>query len=334
MTAPQSASAIAHPNFALIKYWGKADVALNTPAVASLSITLDGIATRTRVVFDPALSGDEVLLDGVPARPREAGRVSAVLDLLRAAAGNPTRARVESRNDFPTAAGLASSASGFAALVVAADRALATGLSPAELSALARRGSGSAARSLFGGFVRMHRGTAADGADAIAEPLLAAPDWPLRVVIAITSARRKAHLSTDGMRATATSSPYYPAWVAGNDVDVETAMDAIKTRDFVALAAVSEFSCLKMHGLMLSSQPGLVYWNAATVAALHCVRELREEGAEVFFTIDAGPQLKAVCTAQSESRVVEALTAVPGVERVLRCGLGPGARTDPGNGSR
>jgi diphosphomevalonate decarboxylase len=189
------AAARARANIALVKYWGKADPLLNVPAVGSVSITLDGLFSETEVEFDGTLDGDSLVLDG-EADAAALARVSACLDLLRSRAGVADRARVASRNNFPTGAGLASSASGFAALVAAAADALDLSLSARELSILARRGSGSAARSIFGGYVEMHAGVSADGDDSYAEQLLEPEAWPLRVVIAITSRERKPTGST------------------------------------------------------------------------------------------------------------------------------------------
>jgi diphosphomevalonate decarboxylase len=320
------ALAQAQPNIALVKYWGKRDDALNLPAVGSLSITLASLWTRTRVVLDPALAADELTLDRRAARPQERARVQRMLAQLRARCGSATHAHVESTNNFPTAAGLASSASGFAALAVAAGRAYGLELSCAELSRLARQASGSAARSIFGGFVEMAAGTAADGNDSVAQPILEAEAWPLEVVIAITSSGEKAVGSTEGMVRTALTSPYYAAWVDTSPQDLVAARAAVLKRDFEALATVSEHSCLKMHALALSADPGLVYWNGATVEALHAIRALRGAGNGVFFTIDAGPQVKAVCLPGQAAPVVAALRALPGVAKVLHTGLGAGAR--------
>ncbi len=315
-------TARAGANIALVKYWGKRDQQLNLPAAGSISITLAGLETRTTVTPDDALEGDRFSLDGVEQAP---ARVSAVLDLLRELAGERVYCRVESRNGFPTGAGLASSASGYAALVTAAARALGLDLSDTKRSELARRGSGSAARSVFGGFVEMDAGRREDGSDAVAHSLLGADRWPLEVVVAITDAGSKAVGSRDGMNHTMRTSPYYGAWVATIAQDLDFAREAIERRDFEALAEVSEHSALKMHASMLAARPGLIYWNAATLSCLHTVRALRAEGAGVFFTVDAGPQVKAVCLPGQGRQVADALLQQSGVAEVMVSALGAGA---------
>jgi len=318
------AAAQAQPNIALVKYWGKRDAELNLPVVGSISITLDSLWTRTEVRFVPGAVQDRVSLNG---RSDESvtKRVVACLDLLRQRAHIDWGAVVDSRNNFPTAAGLASSASGFAALVYAGGRALGLELSEAELSILARRCSGSAARSVLGGYVEWTRGQLADGSDSAAHPLLAADAWPLRVAVAITSTAAKQVGSSEGMRRTAQTSPFQAAWIATQETDLAAARNAILTCDFDALALVSEHSCLKMHALAMAAQPGLLYWNGATVECMHRVRTLRQQGLPVFFTVDAGPQLKAVCAPSAIEKVKAALREVPGVFDVLDSGLGAGA---------
>ena len=313
----------ARANIALIKYWGKADVALNVPAVGSISIALDGLWSETEVEFDESLSADTLVLDG-QSRSEQLARVTQCLDLLRARADVESCARGISHNNFPTGAGLASSASGFAALATAAARALDLEISPRSLSIIARQGSGSAARSIFGGFVEMHAGLLPDGTDSFAEPLLAADVWPLEVVIAITERGEKAVGSRAGMEQSAASSPYYPDWVTTSPADLSRGRHAILSQDFENLADVAEHSCLKMHAAAMAAQPPLIYWNAATVACLHAVRDLRRSGVPVFFTIDAGPQLKAVCEPGAGRDVEQTLRDVPGVLDTLVTGLGPG----------
>ena len=313
----------ARSNIALIKYWGKADAALNTPAVGSISITLDGLWTDTEVRFDASLDADRLVLDGVE-RADQLKRVSACLDLVREKSGRSEFAEVFTGNNFPTGAGLASSASGFAALVGAAAAALDQDWSERELSILARRGSGSAARSIFGGYVEMYKGTATDGSDSYAEPLAAADSWPLVVLVAITESGEKKVGSGPGMALSAESSPYYSSWVSSHPPDLDTARNAIMERDFSMLAEVSESSCLKMHAAAISTAPPLIYWNGATIDCLQLVRALRADGVPVFFTIDAGPQVKAICLPEVADQVEVALAGASGVRRVIRTPLGPG----------
>lgn len=315
----------AHPNIALVKYWGKRDAALNLPAVGSVSITLDRLWTRTRLRLLPGKSPDRVVLNG-QVNVAAARRVSRFLDLLRQRAGVDWGVEVESHNNFPTAAGLASSASGFAALALAGANAFGLELAPGDLSALARRGSGSAARSIFGGFVEWAHGTRADGTDSVAQPLLGASQWPLRVVVAVTSTAAKSIGSSEGMQHTAATSPFQNTWIQTQQADLDAARAAILGRDFEALADVSEHSCLKMHALAMGARPGLLYWNGATLEAMQRIRALRAEGVPVFFTVDAGPQVKAVCLPTAAEVVAASVREVPGVLDVIECGLGEGAR--------
>lgn len=322
--APKTASARAGANFALIKYWGKRDTPLNLPDVGSISLTLDALHTETTIRFDPALAADELVLDG-HASPDRTRRISAFLDVLRKRAGVECAARVETANNFPTAAGLASSASGFAALTVAAAAALDVDWNEKVLSELARIGSGSAARSIFGGFVEMARGRYKTGSDSVARPLADRRHWPLQVAVAISTRAEKAVGSTEGMQRTAETSPFYRSWVEHQPADLDEARAAIAGKDFQRLAEVSEGSALAMHGLAMSARPGLLYFNATTMECLHRIRALRNTGIPVFFTVDAGPQVKAICEPVALPSVRDALADVPGVVDVVESGLGPGA---------
>ena len=322
----RTANARAHSNIALIKYWGKRDAGLNIPAVGSISLTLDALSTDTRVTFHSGLEQDEFWLAGIRA---DATRASHLLDIVRDSSGVGSRAVVESTNNFPTAAGLASSASGFAALAVAASAAAGLSLDDRELSILARRGSGSAARSLFGGIVELYAGTRDDGLDSFAEPVLAREAWPLTVVIAITELEQKSVNSTAGMGGSALTSPFYPAWVDTSEDDLVAMRLAIVNRDFEQLGELAEYSCLKLHALMMSTLPALLYWNAATMAVIHVVRELRASGIPVYFTIDAGPQVKALCLPEHARAVADALGRVAGVHETRISALGRGAQLLP-----
>ena len=331
MTAVLTAQAIAHPNIALIKYWGKlSNNEHNEPAVSSLSITLDTLETKTRLTFDTALVQDEFFLNGSRDN-KKLTRVTQNLDKLRTLADIKTHCKIESENNFPTGAGLASSASGFAALVVAGDKALNLNLDFQKKSMLARSMSGSAARSIGGGFVKIFLPNKQEDhpqfGSTYAEKVADQNHWPLEICVAVVSEKEKSIGSTEGMEASRFTSPYYSAWVEGNDQDIEEAEALIKNKDFQKLADLSEFSCLKMHALALATRPGLIYWSGATVEAMHCIRQLRASGIPVFFTIDAGPQVKAICAPGYGDQVEDCLKDVVGVQRIIRCGLGKGAYT-------
>jgi diphosphomevalonate decarboxylase len=311
--------AIAQPNIALIKYWGKSDVARNLPAVGSISITLDELYTTMSVESDAAAAGDVLIVNGVE-DVSMLSRISKCLDTVLGT--DRDRMRVTSEFNFPLAAGLASSASAFAALVVAADAAAGSNRPTSELARLAGAASGSAARSLYGGFVELDN----TNDDIEVYTLLPAADWPLRVVAAITELGPKAVGSTEAMEISRKSSPFYDRWIEQQPDDLAAAREAIEARDFQALAAVAEHNCLKMHSVMWASRPPLSYWNSATLECMETIRGLQRDGVDVFFTIDAGPQVKAVCTADAESQVAGALQSATGVREIMQSGLGDGAQ--------
>ncbi len=321
------AVAEARTNIALVKYWGKRDTALNLPAVGSLSLTLDGLSTRTEVRFDAALNIDSLELNGERETAGAFGKVSKFLDLVRAEARITHRAAVVSANNFPTAAGLASSASAFSALALAATRAAGLRFEPRALSVLARRGSGSAARSLFGGFVRMHRGELPDGADSFAEPLAGrtAEDMDVHMVLGITRKGPKETLSTDGMRHTAETSPYFAAWVATSEPDLADAEAAIARGDLEALGVVTERSALTMHASALAARPAVLYFAGATIEGYRAVVAMRKSGIPAWFTCDAGPHCKALTDGKHAEEVARRLAEVPGVIETRVCRPGRAA---------
>src|SRR5882724_4814910 len=316
-------TARANVNVALIKYWGKRDETLNLPTTGSISLTLDGLWIDASCGFG-AGPHDECEIDGDPSPTDDATRVQRFVDVVRSEAGIDAPARIRTTSGVPKGVGLASSAAAFAALALATSRAAGLRLEPPALSALARRGSGSAARSVFGGFVEWRRGERADGCDSVAEPLAPPGFWDVRVVVAVTSSAPKAVSSRAGMERAATS-PFYPAWVAGAEADLAQARAAIRARDLEALGLLAEHSALKMHAVGMAARPPLLYWRGATIECLHAVWALRAAGTPAFVTIDAGPQVKVLCTPDDARRVAEALRAVPGVERVLTCAPGGGA---------
>jgi len=317
--------AVAHPNIALAKYWGKRDRGRNLPAVPSLSVTLGGMTTTTRLTTADV---DALWLDGTERAGRPLERVSAMLDLLwseAARAGARPRACVESRNDFPTAAGLASSASAFAALAVAGDGFLGTALGVERLSCIARRVSASAGRSLFGGFVELPAGAPGD-AHLPAAPLAPPEHWDLRLVVAVTTEGAKDVGSTEGMNRTTETSPFYAAWVDAAPALARRVREAVVARDFEALVAPVEQSALAMHASAIAADPGLLYWNGTTVEVLRAVRRLRAGGVPACFTIDAGPHVKVLTLPEAEGEVTRAMSELPGVLRTISARPGGGAR--------
>jgi diphosphomevalonate decarboxylase len=328
------AAAIAHPNVALSKYWGKREGGGNFPAVPSLSVTLAGLATRTVVRFDAGLGEDRVFLNGAPADPGARERAVGLLDRVRRVACDARRAEVRSRNDFPTASGLASSASGFAALALAATRAAGLDWDASRVSDLARRSSASAARSLFGGFVELAAGPIrtpesgpVDDEVLAARPVAGADHLPLAVLVCVTTEAPKALGSTDGMRRTMAESPYARAWLDEAPRLHARLRDAILARDFAAVGALAEASMLAMHASAIAA--GVSYWNGATLEALGAVRALRAQGTAAFASIDAGPHVKVLTLAADAARVAAAMRSVPGVLRLIEARPGEGASLHP-----
>ncbi len=324
-----TATARAHANIALAKYWGKADAAFNIPAVPSVSVTLQALSTTTTVAFDAKLGDDEARVGGVVQTGRPKARVSELLDRVRDAARMSWRARVTSENDFPTASGLASSASAFAALALAASTAAKVGWDVPTVSDLARRSSASAGRSLFGGFVRLPAGS--PGTTYLpSEPIAPADHWDLHVVVAVISDRPKAVGSTEGMNRTASTSPYYDAWVALGPKLAARIERAIEIRDIVALGEAAEQSAFAMHASALAAAPAVAYFEPATVETWQAVRKLRDRGVPAYVTMDAGPHVKVITIAKHAAEVSQCLEAVPGVLRTIDSRLGgPAALAEP-----
>jgi len=312
------AIARAQPNIALIKYWGKRDADRNLPAVGSISITLAELYTTMCVEYDDALLDDALIVNGC----NDIGMLPRIQRCLGTVLGEHRRpVRVTSQCNFPIAAGLASSASAFAALTVAAGALAEEKRGIDELASLAGRASGSAARSLYGGFVELEN----SAEDISVSSLQPAGDWPLQVVVAITATGPKPVSSTEAMEISRKTSPFFERWVEQQPGDLAAAREAIAARDFSSLAAVAEHNCLKMHSVMWGSRPPMIYWNSVTLGCMQTIRDLQADGVSVFFTIDAGPQVKAVCTPEDAAQVHGALAKTTGVEAIMLSGLGEGA---------
>ena len=358
----RKATCRAGSNIAFIKYWGVVKAAsaaisgqrsvasedLNIPLNNSISMTLADAHTTTTVAWDNSanLPTDRIVIDGVQLQGAPAERIVAHIDRLRALASVPYKARVVSNNNFPMASGIASSASGFAALTVAASAALGLRLDATQLSAVARQASGSASRSLFGGFVEWERGWGEGESEeergeregesllsphstfldsgSVAHQMHDEEHWALRDVIAIVSAGAKRVSSSSGHRLAATS-PFNAARTQCVSEWLATVRRAIAERDFSLLGPVLEADALAMHGVMMTSAPSLLYWQPGTLEVLHAVRAWREEeGVPVYFTIDAGPNVHLICEADTAAEVERRLRPLPAVRRVLTSGPGGG----------
>lgn len=323
--AESAATVESTANIAFIKYWGARDLDEVVPENTSISMTLRECRSKCHLRFSPEREKDEVWLelDGARVNPGAgfSDRVTAHLDRLREWAGVEGGIVVETWNSFPAASGMASSASGFSALTCAFVLALGLEPTPAELSILSRRsGSGSAARSVFGGYVEW--GRLGDGS---AEQLHPASHWDLRDVIAVVETGEKEISSRDGHRLAATS-PYFERRLELLPERLETTRRALREHDFGALGPVIEEEAIDLHLITMSSRPAIYYWKPPTLAVLEAVRDLRSRGVAAFSTMDAGANVHVICQPEDEETVAACLSRVQGVVRVIRDGVGEGPR--------
>jgi diphosphomevalonate decarboxylase len=318
-----SFTARANPNIAFIKYWGNRNDALRLPANGSISMNLDGLETSTSVQFDESLPGDRIKINGRNAGTKAGARVSKMLDEVRTLAGIQIFAKVESQNNFPIGAGIASSASAFSALALASTRAAGLSLDEVDLSRLARRSSGSACRSIPGGFVEWTAGTGDE--DSFATTIAPPGHWDLADCIAIIITEQKQIGSTEG-HTLAQTSPLQAARVADASRRLEICRSAILSRDFTALADIAESDSNLMHAVMMTSQPPLFYWRPATLAVMQAVREARTKGTPVCYTVDAGPNVHVICSGSLVEKTSKLLMSIPGVREVLSAQVGGSAK--------
>ncbi len=319
----RTASALAHPNIAFIKYWGNRDDALRIPVSGSISMNLAGLETRTTVTWDGKLSSDTLTLNDTPASAPALERVSVFLDIVRQMAGFDLYAAVSSENNFPMGTGIASSASAFAALALAATSAAGLDLEPAALSRLARRGSGSACRSVPGGFVEWTAGTA--DLDSYASSIASPGYWDLVDCIAVISDEHKATGSARG-NALAGTSPLQSARVEDAPRRLDICRKAVLERDFAAFAEIVEFDSTLMHAVMMTSTPALFYWQPATLAVLQAVRDARSKGLAACTTVDAGPNVHVICEKSVVQETLRLVESIPGVREVRVAQVGGPAR--------
>ena len=313
-------TAYAHPNIAFIKYWGNRDDALRLPVNGSVSMNLAALRTKTSVTFrDDLKDGDVLTVNGQEVTGASLNRAAKFMDEVRRLSGEERFAEIVSENNFPMGAGIASSASAFAALALAGSAAAGLDLNERDCSRLARMGSGSACRSVPGGFCEWLYGSG--DADSVSVSIAPAEHWDLTDLIAVISGEHKKVGSSAGHGMAATS-PYQNARVADAPARIEKCRTAILNKDFAALAEVSERDCLLMHAVMMTSTPPLLYWEPASIALVKGVKAWREEGIPCFCTLDAGPNVHILCPSEAADEIRSRVERVPGVKDILSSGPG------------
>lgn len=292
----------AFTNIALVKYWGKKNEKLILPQNGSISLTLDHFYSETEVIFDKSLQKDEIYFDNEKV---EDNKITDFLNLVRKKANKNIYAKIKTYNTVPTSAGLASSSSGFAALAAASSKAIGMNLSNVEISKLARRGSGSASRSIYGGLVEWIPGT--NDNNSYAKPLNYKDNLDLNLITVVLNRNEKKISSRIGMKLSVETSPYYPAWKKQAKKDLKNMKKAIKNNDFSSLGEITETNAMRMHSLTLSANPSYTYFNGETITTINLVKELRSNGIECYFTMDAGPNVKILSQTKNIDKIKEKL---------------------------
>lgn len=316
---PLQATARAHTNIALIKYWGKKDQDLILPMNNSLSLTLDKFYTDTSVEYLSSLHEDQLFLNG---EQKIDPKISTFMDHVRRTTGLASYAQIKSTNHVPTAAGLASSASAYAALALAATAAAGKSYTKTKLSRLARRGSGSATRSIFGNFVEWVAGY--DDESSYARPVKVSNDWNVRMIAIVIDPRPKKISSRAGMQNVVETSPFYPAWVSTAKEDLKNIKIALKDDSFEKFGRIAESNALKMHALNLSASPHFNYFEPESLIAMNAVEGLRDLGIKCYYTMDAGPNVKVICKNKDLDVILEQLHRYFASDHLLVTAPGPG----------
>jgi diphosphomevalonate decarboxylase len=320
----------ATPNIALIKYWGKRDKKLVLPQNGSMSITLDSnTRTVTSAVFSHSLKNDVAWINGKKTSAEEMKRLLIPVNIVRKQAGIDAKIAICSNNNFPTAAGIASSASGFAALACAASDAAGLKLSSSELSILARHGSGSACRSVLGGFVEWKAGEHADGRDSYAVQIAPASHWPqMRDLIAIVAPEKKKIGSSEGMDMTVKTSRLFKERVGRMPKKLEKMRNAILQKDTETIYSIAMADSDEMHATMADTKPPIVYLNEASRKIIRAINEINSSEGRLIcgYTFDAGPNAHIIAEEKNIGKVRKALSQISGIEKFIKCGIGNGPR--------
>lgn len=306
-------TAKAYANIALMKYWGKRDEDLILPYNSSLSMTLNKYWAETTVEYSEKYKKNEVYINDEKFKKDEKD-IHGFLDKIAALANVKLKARMHSETNVPIAAGLASSTCGFAALAVAATSALNLEMPLKELSKIARQGSGSATRSLFGGFVEWTKGENKDGSDSYAVQVADENHWPeMRIIACVVNPGKKRVSSRAGMSKTVETCPLYDCWLESADSNLETIREGILEKDFTKTGETSEHNALKLHATMMTTIPSIIYWIPSTVEVIQEVLRMRKDGIEAYFTMDAGPNVKILCLEENEGKILERVQTLEGV---------------------
>ena len=335
-------TAIANANIALVKYWGKRNKELILPYNGSISMTCEGLFTITTAEFSKKYERDLIIINDeklkieedkssssalAGARVKDEKDILGQIERIRKMAGIKDKAKLVSETNFPVAAGLASSASGLAAITMAAVKAAGLNLNQKELSILTRQGSGSACRSIFGGFVEWLKGRKEDGSDSYARQIADENYWPeFRIIASILTEKKKKVGSRAGMAQTVETCPYYDGWLKTAEDDLKIIREGILRKDFTSVGTCAEYNCLKMHALMLTTKPAIIYWLPETLEIIHNVISWRDEGLECYFTIDAGPQVKIICLKKDVPEIKKRLENIEGIKKIIVSKPGKGVR--------
>lgn len=310
------ATAIAPSNIAFTKYWGRKNEVLRLPENGSISMTLSDLLTTTTVEFSKDFEKDTITID-------DAERVIKHLDRVRTLAGIDLRAKVVSENNFPSGTGLSSSASGFAALTLAASKAAGLDLSEKELSILARQGSGSACRSIPGGFVEWLDGDTSETSYAV--QIFPPNHWDIADVVTVVSEGKKEVSTSIGQQA-AKSSPFMPVRLAHMREKNERVKQLIAERNFQEFGELIEAEALELHSIMITQRPALIYWTPGTLRIMKLTAHWRAEGLSVYFTINTGQDIHLICEANNIDKVKAKLKQLEEVKDIIVNTPGEGAR--------
>lgn len=319
----------AHTNIALIKYWGKRNDELILPMTDSLSLTLDAFYTDTLVMRDSQIERDYLFINDQLQDRQTSEKITRFVNLFRNLSGIDDRVYIQSHNHVPTAAGLASSASGYAALACSLNAAFELNLDMKTLSTLARQGSGSACRSLYGGFVQWHKGQGDDSLSSYAAPFDSA-SWGLAMLVLIVDGQEKKVSSRLGMKQTIETSPFYALWPQEVEQDMKKIKQAIRRQDFHTMGEIAEHNAMKMHATTLAANPSFTYWSPKSLETIQYIQFLRKElGFSAYITMDAGPNIKVLCPPDELDALHGQLLTLFDDHQIIKAYPGPGPQALP-----